>query len=394
VTGADARLSIGIVSPTLSRSGGGIFPIVRAHARGLAQLPDASVTLYGLCDDAAKDDAASLSPVTARTYWPRMRAFGYAPDLGRDLARATHDVVHQHGLWMYPSIAVTQWRRRTGRPTVISTQGMLEPWAISHSSSKKRIAAWMFERRNLESAACIHCSEAEVAGVRAYGLTNPIAVLPNGIELRDERESPARPAWMPASRRTLLFLGRLHAKKGLNELLRAWSALTRSHPAITRAWTLAIAGWDDGGHAVGVQALARELGFSGTDVVFPGPLFGDDKEAALANADAFILPSFSEGFPMTALEAWAHALPILMTRECNVPAGFQAQAAIEITTDPLAMASVLASALARDDLAEIGRNGLALVRRKYTWGAIVADLFATYQWLAGRAGIPPFVRMD
>lgn len=97
---------------------------------------------------------------------------------------------------------------------------------------------------------------------------------------------------------------------------------------------------------------------------------------------------------MTALEAWSHSLPILMTGECNVPAGFEARAAVEITTEPAAMAQTLAATLARDDLAEMGLNGLALVKRRYSWTSIVADLFATYEWLAGRRGVPSFVRMD
>ena len=384
-----APLSIGIVSPTLSRSGGGIFPIVRAHARGLSALAGADVTLYGICDEAAKEDANTLSPVSPHTYRPSVGAFAYAPRLCADLLQSRHDVVHQHGLWLYPSIAVSRWRRRSGKPTVISTQGMLEPWAVAHSSVKKRIAALLFERGNLAHAACIHCSEAEVAGVRSYGLRNPIAVIANGIDIAENAPPTPKPVWMQASRRTLLFLGRLHPKKGVNELLRAWSLLLGNNPDVARSWMLAIAGWDDGGHAQRMQALASELGLGAPDVVFTGPLFGSDKDAALSHADAFILPSYSEGFPMTALEAWAHSLPVLMTRECNVPAGFDAGAAIEITTVPEAMAQVLATTLARADLAEVGDKGRALAKARFGWNSVVADLFSTYEWLAGRRGMPP-----
>jgi glycosyltransferase involved in cell wall biosynthesis len=394
MSAAAAPLSIGIVSPTLSRSGGGIFPIVRAHAVGLNALHGAAVTLYGICDEAAKEDADTLAPVVPRAYWPRARTFAYAPQLSAALLRSRHDVVHQHGLWLYPSIAVSRWRRRSGKPVVVSTQGMLEPWAVAHSPTKKRLAGVLFERGNLTRAACIHCSEAEVAGVRAYGLRNPIAVIPNGVTVPDAARSHARPAWMQPSRRTLLFLGRLHPKKGVSELLRAWSLLGAAHAGITRSWMLAIAGWDDGGHAASMQSLAGELGLHPPDVVFTGPLFGSDKDAAMSHADAFILPSYSEGFPMTALEAWAHSLPVLMTRECNVPAGFDAGAAIEITTAPDAMAQVLAATLARGDLAHVGEKGRALVKARFDWDSVVANLFCTYEWLAGRRGMPSFVRLD
>jgi poly(glycerol-phosphate) alpha-glucosyltransferase len=313
-----------------------------------------------------------------------------------DLQRGEHDIVHQHGLWLYPSIVVARWRRSSGRPAVISTQGMLEPWAIANSAMKKRLAGLFFERSNLAHAACIHCSEAEVDGIRGYGLTNPIAVLANGIDPPGARSTkPARPGWMGADgRKTLLFLGRLHPKKGILELLRAWSRVSAECPRIAESWLLAIAGWDDGGHAAEVHALAAKLGLDARSVAFPGALFGDDKEAALANADAFILPSHSEGFPMTVLEAWAHGLPVFMTRECNIPLGFDEGAAIEVTTEPEALARVLARSLARSDLNTIGLRGSTLVASRFNWPSIVAELFSVYEWLAGRGPRPPCVRLS
>jgi poly(glycerol-phosphate) alpha-glucosyltransferase len=180
---ADSPLSIGIVTATLSRSGGGIFPIVRAHAQGLASIPGTRVTVFGLRDATTEQDWHSWLPLVPRAYQPLIARIGLAPELSRDLLKSPHDVVHQHALWLYPSIAVARWRRATGKPVVISTQGMLEPWAIANSALKKRIAAFLFERSNLDHAACIHCSAAEVDGIRAFGLRNPIAVIANGVDL-------------------------------------------------------------------------------------------------------------------------------------------------------------------------------------------------------------------
>jgi poly(glycerol-phosphate) alpha-glucosyltransferase len=390
-----APLSIGIVTSTLSRSGGGIFPIVRAHAQGLAALPATHVGVYGLRDEMTGRDFESWKPVVPRAYSPSIARFGYAPQLSRDLLKGSHDVVHQHGLWLYPSIAVSRWRRASAKPVVISTQGMLEPWAIANSALKKRVASALFERSNLSNAACIHCSAAEVDGIRAYGLKNPIAVLPNGIELPDPSRRLARPEWMPAEpRRTLLFLGRLHPKKGLRELLRAWALMSRESPDLSRSWALAIAGWDDGGHAAEVRALAGELGLDPGAVLFPGALFGDDKAAALSHAAAFILPSHSEGFPMSVLEAWAYRLPVLMTRECNIPEGFEGGAAIEINAEPVALAGQLARSLARSDLVQIGAKGMELISSRFMWSSIVAELRKVYDWVTGRGAQPSCVRLD
>lgn len=389
-------LSIGIVTLTLSRSGGGIFPIVRAHAQGLAALPATAVTVYGLHDAATEQDFESWYPVAPVAYRPSIPRFGFAPKLSVDLQRSAHDVIHQHGLWLYPSIAVARWRRALSKPVVISTQGMLEPWAIANSALKKRIAGFLFERSNLTHAACIHCSEAEVGGIRAYGLKNPIAVIPNGVDVPDhQRRRSPRPQWMSSSpRRTLLFLGRLHPKKGIPELLRAWSRVKAEMPIVAEAWLLAIVGWDDGGHAAELQRLAAELGLDGSSVVFPGPLFGDDKAAALSYADAFILPSHSEGFPMAVLEAWAQGLPVFMTRACNIAVGFGAGAAIEVTTEPGALAEVLARSLIRADLAEVGTRGHELVVSRFTWPSIVSELRSVYEWLIGSAPRPSCVHVN
>jgi glycosyltransferase involved in cell wall biosynthesis len=387
-------LSIGIVTPALSRSGGGIFPIVRAHAQGLQAMRDTRVVVYGIRDAFAEQDIASLSPVVPIAYRPAMPRLGYAPRLGKDLLRSDHDVVHQHGLWQYPSIAVSRWRRTSGKPVMISTQGMLEPWALANSTLKKRLAAMLFEKSNLRHASCIHCSAAEVDGVRAFGLVNPIAVIPNGVELPStDVAQPERPAWMPEDRRALLFLGRIHPKKGIEELLRAWSIMKSRWPDIERSWLLVVAGWDDGGHAGPARALAMKLGVGDRSVVFPGPLFGSQKIAALSHASAFVLPSYSEGLPMTVLEAWSYGLPVLMTRECNIPEGFVSGAAIEVVPAPEALADVLSRSLVRSDLSTIGQKGRDLVESRFCWPTIVAELASVYEWLAARGPRPPCVRM-
>src|SRR5260221_5759735 len=329
-------LSIGIVTSTLSRSGGGIFPVVRAHAQGLAALPSSAVTVYGLWDETTDGDLASWAPVVPIAYPPLLSRFGFAPRLSKDLLHSSHDLVHQHALWLYPSIAVARWQRANGKPVVISTHGMVEPWAIANSPLKKRIAGALFERSNLAHAACIHCSEAEVDGIRAFGLRNPIALIPHGLDVPyHATDALARPHWMGSGeRRTLLFLGRLHPKKGVRELVHAWARLRAASPEIADSWLLAIAGWDDGGHAGEVKALSASLGPDGADLVFPGPLFGEEKLAAFSNANAFILPSYSEGFPMTILEAWAPRLPVFLTPECNPPPGLEAGAPLQGASNP------------------------------------------------------------
>lgn len=390
--GRPTPLSIGVICASATRQAGGIFPIMQAHAKQLTAL-GMKVTMHCAEEDMTETDSKSWHPIPVLSFPVAERSFAFAPAMKKGLLSGGYDIVHQHGLWQYPSLAVSEWRRRTGRPVVISTQGMLEPWALANAKFKKHVAAWLFERTNLRGAACIHCSAAEVGGIRAFGLTNPIAVIANGADLPERRHSLARPSWLPNDgKRTLLFLGRLHPKKGIRETLDAWALLANQDPKITDAWRLVFAGWDDGGYADAFLAHARSLGLH--DVIFPGPVYGEETQSAYAHADAFILASHSEGLPMAVLEAWSFGLPVFITRECNLTEGFAARAAIEVTTDPTALSRVLRRSLAQSDLSVVGERGRDLVRTSFSWPAIGEQLSAVYHWLIGDGPKPDYVRLD
>ena len=385
-------MSVGIVCASISRAAGGILPIMQAHARGLIAL-GATVKAYGIADEFTYADLPTWQPTATEAFVPQFARVGYSAGMRRALAGASHELLHQHGLWLYPSIAVCRWRKQTGRPVVISSQGMLEPWSLANSRFKKRVAAAMFERSNLSGAACIHCSIAEAEGIRAFGLKNPIAVIPNGADLPNLNRTIPRPTWMPDDgRRTLLFLGRLHPKKGINETLQAWALLKSKWPHITASWRLVIAGWNDRGNADGLAIRAQSLGLD--DVLFPGPVFGADKDAAFAHSDAFILASYSEGLPMAILEAWSHALPVFMTRHCNLSEGFSAGSAIEVTTDPETLARCLGEHLSSPKLRDIGMRGRDLVAARFSWSGISRELLAVYRWIRGQGDLPGCVRLD
>lgn len=378
-----APLVIGIVTASISRRAGGLVESVRLGALGLAEAGN-NINVFGIADDSAKDDLGAWTPISPRIYRAMgPRTFGYVPALGKALLSEPLDVVHQHGLWLYPSVAVSGYRARTRSPTVISPHGMLDPWALQNSAWKKRIARKLFEDRNLRGAACLHAlNDSEAASIRAFGLKNPIAVIPNGVHLPDPKDpTPPRPAFLgDDGRRALLFLGRIHPKKGLAETLSAWAILKRIAPNIIRSWRLVVAGWDDGNYLTDLSQRASDLGLA-KDVTFPGPLFGPEKLAALRYADAFILASHSEGLPMAILEAWAHRIPVFMTRACNLPEGLAANAAIEISTDPDNIARALADRLCDPDLGSIGDAGGALVERRFTWEAVLAEQVQVYKWL-------------
>ncbi|MER9019314.1 glycosyltransferase [Mesorhizobium sp. M0898] len=376
------KLSVGIVLGSASRAAGGLFVSVRRTAQALATA-GCDITVYSLGDRYTKDDLEAWAPVrTIIVNRQGPASIGYSSGMGMALARGDHDVIHQHGIWQVFSRQVFSRSLRSRRPVIISPRGMLDSWALGVSSMKKRVAYAVYEGANLKNAACLHAlSSSEEASMRDFGLTNPIAVIPNGIDPAPRSAKFHRPRFMPNDgKKTLLFIGRLHRKKGLTELIQAWATLLKLNTPLFERWRLVIAGWDDGGYELQLRSAIAEAGIS-ENVVISGPLFDVNKIAALHHADAFILPSHSEGMPMAVLEAWAHSLPVFMTSACNLPEGFRANAAMQISVEPTIMAQQLITGLSASDLPEIGRNGQALVSNTFSWASVAESQLGVYRWM-------------
>ena len=178
-------------------------------------------------------------------------------------------------------------------------------------------------------------------------------------------------------------------------LIRAWKQTLNSHPARREEWVLAIAGWDQVGYERELKRLTSDYGLM-AGVRFLGPLFGQEKDATYRACDAFILPSLSEGLPMTVLEAWAYAKPVLMTAECNLPEGFAAGAAVQIGASPAEIAAGLKklSEMSDSDRTAMGGRGRTLVATKFSWPRIGEQMRSVYEWVLGGGTPPEAVRVD
>src|SRR5438105_4590934 len=174
-------LKVSMLAPYISRRAGGLMDSVRSLSQFLENEHDIHVDVVSIEDKFSIEDRARWRDLSVHLAAPKHASFRYAPELPRQLASLAPDLVHTHGIWTYLSIVTLRWSRNgsvTRRPYVVSTHGMLDPWALRNSRWKKIIAAFVFERRHLENAACIHAfNQAEAAAIRAFGLRNPICVI-------------------------------------------------------------------------------------------------------------------------------------------------------------------------------------------------------------------------
>ncbi len=381
-----------VLTASVSRSGGGVSEVARNLALSLARETSTSITVLGLKDPTTHLDLADWQPLRPEIFpVSGPQSFGYAPALAAALDSGAADLAHVHGLWSYLSLLGHRWGRRHRRPFMITVHGMLSSHALGISTWKKKLAARLFENAAIRGATCIQAfTEQELASVRQFGSRAPVCVIPNGVTV--PACSPVcPPPWndlIRPGRKVLLYLGRLHPIKGLPNLLAAWQIFQR-RSARARDWNLVIAGWGCPKHDSDLKVQVESARMQ-ESVHFIGAQFGEAKAAAYHCADAFVLPSQSEGLPTAVLEAWANALPVLMTPECNLPEGFQTGAALRMELCPMIMASGLDQLAAMSDaeLEAMGQIGRALVTNRFSWPQIASDMRRVYEWMLG-GGAPP-----
>jgi len=385
-------MHVSFVFASVSRKAGGLFGVGHRLAQELSKLEEIGASVLGLVDEFTDQDRALWAPVSVCAFPAQgPTSLGWSPGYQRELIRLRPDVVHAHGLWTLGSFEAMRYARAHRVPYLLSLHGMADPWALRNSRYKKRVAWALYQRKSLEEAsALVVTSKREADALRSLGVTAPIALVQNGVD--PIATSPVSPfeGRVPPARRTLLFLGRIHPKKGLAELLQGFAHFKQSSPELAERWSLVVTGWDDGGHEARYRALASSLGLDEPSLIWTGPLFGEQRDAVLAHADAFILPSFSEGMPMAVLEALSASTPVLLTPECNLPMVAPSGAGVSITPSAEGVTKGLRELATMSDEARraMGERGAALVSRSFTWSGVASDTVRIYRWLLGEAEEP------
>jgi glycosyltransferase involved in cell wall biosynthesis len=317
------------------------------------------------------------------------RRLGRSPEMLQWLMNAAADsqadLIHNHSLWMMPNVYAGRVARKLDVPLMVSPRGTLSRWAFSSGSPTKRLFWPALQRPAIAGAACFHATAAsELADIRRHGFGQPVAVIPNGVDIPQAVARSTRPA------RTLLFLGRIHPIKGLDLLIPAWAAIQDEFPQ----WRLRIVGSDHVGYLKAVRKQASDMGVR--RVSFEGPVSGDAKWTAFHEADLFVLPSHSENFGVAAAEALASGIPAVVTRAAPWQ-GLQERGAgwwVETSIDGVAQGLKDAMRAEPAQLERMGALGRDWMREQYSWEAIGGMMRLTYEWLTRGGPRPAWVHTN
>jgi glycosyltransferase involved in cell wall biosynthesis len=290
------------------------------------------------------------------------------------------DVLHDNGIWLPHNHRLAVLAANRGIARIVSTRGMLEPWATNHKRWKKILAWSAYQRRDLKRARYHHATaDTEARNLQRLRLRVPVCVIPNGVEVPEICQNVARALYSKDDRdgrKTALFLGRIHPKKGLPMLIEAWR---RVRPD---GWVLQIAGPDEGGHRVQVENAVFTAGLSEA-VSFVGPIEGEKKESAFSNADLFVLPTHSENFGLVVAEALAHGLPVLTTT--GAPWSMLSERGcgwwVDPTIDGIAAGLRRAASCDSNTLQTMGAKGREWALAEFGWDRVAKEFMTKYEEL-------------
>lgn len=376
------------------RFGGPVFALSAMTASLAAQ--GQSVAIFSI--HSLPDGDIMALPSTVVTYingdstWGSLR---HSAGLWETTNSVDISLIHSHGLWTDVHRCAAVMARRKRLPHVLGPCGMLEPNALRRSRWKKWLVKIWFQDRALREANCLLAnSEKEYRDIRAYGLTNPVAIVPNPVP---GPESIVHPVTVEefisrypscSGKNLLLYLGRIHPVKGVSRLVQAWSQIAHAHPD----WLLVLAGPDEGGYRDAIEKLISQTGCRDT-ILFTGPLDDAGKWAALHLSDIFVMPSDFENFGIAIVEAMLAGKPVITTTGTpwQVLAENHAGWWVEPTSASLEKALRQTIECGSEERRLMGERGRALAVG-FAPDIVAGMLIALYEWLLGRSARPDFVR--
>lgn len=318
---------------------------------------------------------------------PVLRQLAVSRQLYKNLKKESKDarIIQTNSLWQFANFIHEFARRGSNAKSVIVPRGTFSKYALSLSPKKKRIILALGQRTALKKADMfIATCEKEYEDIRAFGLKQPVAVLPNGLEIPSVSSQPKQ--------KTVTFLGRIHKVKGVDLLVEAWRKIEQS--GRFNDWKLVIAGPTASDYAKEIQKQAEDL----KSVTFTGEIKGQAKNELLAKSAIYVLPTHTENFGISVGEALACGTPVITTtgapwsglvdNDCGLW--------IDLSVDNLTQALEDMMSRPMDRLVTMGENGRQWIKRDFAWEEIAKKTIRSYEWLLDPDKIekPDWIRID
>lgn len=314
---------------------------------------------------------------------------------------AQFDIVHIHGIWSPRLHNVAKMCRASKVLYIIAPRGMLEPWSLKQKWLKKRVARFLYQDKDLKCAVALHATaESESEQFRKLGFRNQVVISPNGVNVPGNFNRAERVDRVDGERR-VLFVSRMHPKKGVLELVEAWAKLSSASfvCSVVKNWicelVYTVNGDFERAYEKRVKARVKELGLE-DQFIFTGALNDDDKWEAYARVNLFVLPTYSENFGIVVAEALWAGVPVITTKgtpwqeletwKCGKWIDLPEEGSNPSNWPMLVSALEGVMLMSDDERREMGERGRRLVEEKYTWDAVVKSMVKGYvEVLNGRS---------
>lgn len=300
---------------------------------------------------------------------------------GLTLRKNEISLIHLQHIWDPYIHVMARMARLKNIPYLVTPRGMLEPWIMNRNKKRKRLGLFLYQRNDLSKATCIHATcEAEMVQIRKLGFTNPIALIPNGIDL-----SVIPYTTEFSNSKKIVFISRIHEKKGIELLLDAWNKLN------LKDWTLEIAGEGQASYLNKIKKLISVQNIPNVRLV--GSLYGNEKWTFLQSAELMILPTYSENFGIVVAEALAVGIPVITTKDTpwreleTENCGWWIDLSVRNIIDTIQTATSFSVA----ERAAMGKRGRELIKKKYDIQTVAERIKILYAWMLGNTSKPEFV---
>lgn len=352
----------------------------------LKGLEKAGVKTVALCEEIAADGKLIAPDLNVRfTHRGKYGTFAYVNNIRECLKKEENvDIYHIHGTWMHHGLAVSQYANKLRKPYLVSPRGMLYPQALAHHALLKKTMMWLYQGKVFADAACVQatCKE-EMEHYRALGFRNPVAVLPNPIDINGviDKEIPGKPIFKVG------YLGRIHPRKRVERLIYAFSELREE----LKDCHLVIIGGGDDTYRTFLEAEVKR--FDVKNVEFTGFLTGKEKDDAITELSLLVVPSDFENFGNIVTEALVRGVPVVASK--GMPwqelEKYHCGWWIDNGQESINRTLLEAIAVSNDERIRMGMNGKRLIRENYSVEVLGEKMKRLYEWILNGGCKPEFV---